>query len=122
MIRRIAQTLHILLLVAVVGGLFTLVGETEYRSHDEVVQRQLRVEDQIQRLDTITTQIASEETSDKARLDRLESLSIPATLAKIETTVEYDHNLVLGLVLTSVLLVIERVGSMILNLRRKERS
>jgi hypothetical protein len=73
---------------------FTVVAvNSQQRSAQEVVQRQIEIEHRLNALEARSVEIASQSNDNTNRLDKLEALAIPVTLAEIRKTVEFDHML-----------------------------
>jgi uncharacterized protein YlxW (UPF0749 family) len=102
--------------VVFLGAFFTVV--SEQRSHEEVVARQMEVEQHLARLDTITTQLATQANDDSKRLDKLESAQLPVMLAQVQTTIQYDHTLMWFIVTCVAILLIDRIGNLLFLVRR----
>lgn len=111
------RVVHILAFVFMLGSFAVVTAEN--RSAEEVVLRQIKVEESLARYSTILTQQGTEIDALEKRMTELEHLSIPAALAEIKTTLQFDHSLMWFVTISLIVLVLERVGQLALGLRMR---
>ncbi len=118
-IRRVTRVLHPTIILIYVLVFIAVAINGEERSHQEVIAIQIDIETRLSRVENRTVEIASQTNENSNRIDKLEAIGIPAILAEIKTTVQFDHTLMWFIAASCVALMIERVGQLLAPFRKR---
>lgn len=110
---KLAQLLALIMFLAV----FFRAVATD-RNRDELVQREIEIDDRLRRLESRSVEIASQTNENSNRLDKIEAQAVPVSLAEIKTTITFDHTLMWFIAVTCAAMLIERVGFLVLSVKR----
>ena len=106
---RIMKAVLLLVFLVYLGEFAGVVAEQQTLMYN----RQIAVEERMNRLEQRSVEIADRVNETTSRLDKLEAIGMPASLAKIQTTIDYDHALMWFVCISCLVLLVERVGTIL---------
>lgn len=110
---RIMKAVLLLVFLVYLGEFAGVVAEQQTLMYNTVLARQIAVEERMNRLEQRSVEIADRVNETTSRLDKLEAIGMPASLAKIQTTIDYDHALMWFVCISCLVLLVERVGTIL---------